>query len=275
MWPRSAFGRVQRGARFWWPPCLSEQQVVASLLQQRRHQKKADVKAIMKISRSSRSAVVLIGSALAIAAGVGAPASAEPTPSPSASPTASPQPTDEGCRPHAVSKDRSAIRFGGQVTVTLTSPATTTTFVLNAMSPDRQTRFGGRSEAPGDDQTIVWNVSPVENTRLVVNHGQLCPEEDLGVVTVTPNVSITARRNAPRDYTFSGRVLPGRGQPVALYRVDEAGRRILTARSTVAPDGTYRFDRRFTGTGRFGFFVVSGAGRTAPGASPVRSTLIY
>ena len=211
--------------------------------------------------------VVLAGNLLPEAVAAGA------TPSATPSPTSSP--VDEGCRPHTVTKDRSAIRFGESVTVTLTSSATSTVFVLNAVSPDRERRLGGRSEAPGDDERIVWTVGPTENTRLLVSHGQLCPEDDLGVVTVTPHVSIGATRKGPRDYTFTGRVLPGRGQPVALYRVEADGRRVLSARSTVRDDGTYRFDRRFTGTGRFGFVVTSGASRTAAGESAIRSTLIF
>jgi hypothetical protein len=184
-------------------------------------------------------------------------------------------PWDEGCRPHSVTRDRAAIRIGEEVVVTLTSSATSTVFVLNAVSPDRQRRLGGRSDAPGEDGTIRWTLGPTENTRLLVSHGQLCPEDDLGVVTVTPHVSIAATRTGVRDYTFTGRVLPGRGQPVALYRLEADGRRVLSGRSTVRADGTYRFDRRFTGSGRFRFVVASGASRTAAGESAPRSTLIY
>ncbi len=196
------------------------------------------------------------------------PAAVAAEPAPSASP-------DEGCRPHTVTKDRAAIRFGEKVTVTLTSSATSTVFMLNAVSPDRQRFLGGRSGNTGEDQTLTWTLGPTENTRLFVSHGQACAEDDLGVVSVSPYVSIAAKRNATRDYTFAGRVLPAKGQPVALYRVETDGRRMLTARASVRADGTYRFDRRFTGSGRFGFLIASGASRTAPVESSVRPTLIY
>lgn len=210
--------------------------------------------------------VALVAACLTVMA-LAVPATAvEPTPSPS---------PNEGCVQHTVSKDRSALRFGEPVVVAVSSAATSTVFILNAVSPDRQRFLGGRSESPGDDQTITWTVRPTENSRLLVSHGQQCAEDDLGVVTVTPYVSIAAKRNATRDYTFTGRVLPGRGQPVALYRVLPDGRRVLTARTTVRTDGTYRFDRRFTGGGRFGFLVASGASRTAAAESAIRSTLIY
>lgn len=217
----------------------------------------------------------LPGSRVALAAAAALmTATAFAAPAAAAAPSPSPSP-NEGCVQHTVSKDRSEIRFGEPVAVTVTSAATSTVFILNAVSPDRQRFLGGRSGATGDDQTITWTVRPTENTRLLVSHGQQCAEDDLGVVTVTPFVSIAAKRNAARDYTFSGRVLPGKGQPVALYRVEPDGRRVLTARSTVRADGTYRFDRRFTGSGRFGFLVASGASRTAPAESAIRSTLIY
>lgn len=185
------------------------------------------------------------------------------------------QPVDEGCRPHTVALDRTAIGIGEAVVVTLRSPATSTVFTLNATTPDRRGFLGGRSESPGEDETITWTLRPTENTRMEVRHGHLCGVDDLGVVTVTPRVSIAARRNAPRDYTFSGRVLPGRGQSVALFRVEPDGRQVLTARTTVGADGLWRVDRRFTGSGRFGFVAVVAPGRTAGAQSAVRPTVVH
>lgn len=95
-------------------------------------------------------------------------------------------------------------------------------------------------------------------------------------VDVQPVLSISALRNGPRDYTFSGRVQPARGQTVTLYRHTSTGSRVRTAQGTVRTDGTYRIDRRFTGSGRFGFSVA--VGQTAAhlaGASRVRPTVLH
>ena len=96
-------------------------------------------------------------------------------------------------------------------------------------------------------------------------------------VSVQPTVGIAAVRNAPRDYSFTGRVLPARTQRVTLWRVDPAtGKRVLTATSTVGGNGLYRFDRRFTGSGRYGFQVdVAATASNLAGKSPVRPTVVH
>lgn len=95
-------------------------------------------------------------------------------------------------------------------------------------------------------------------------------------IAVRPVLAISAVRNSARDYSFTGRVTPGRGQAVTLYRVNANDSRVLTSRSTVRPDGTYRFDRRFTGSGQFGFVATVGNSATnLAGSSPVRPTVIH
>lgn len=95
-------------------------------------------------------------------------------------------------------------------------------------------------------------------------------------IPVRPRVTIAATRSAVRSYAFTGRVLPGRGQAVSLYRVNADGSRVLTSRTTVQPDGTYRLDRRFTGSGRFGFVASVGPSATnVAGSSAVRATVIH
>ena len=91
-----------------------------------------------------------------------------------------------------------------------------------------------------------------------------------------------ARRSAPavarnRDPILAvlRRVLPARGQAVTVYR-HTADARVITGRTVVRPDGTYRFDRRFTGSGEFGFSVATGAtDRNLAGQSRVRRTVIH
>ena len=64
---------------------------------------------------------------------------------------------------------------------------------------------------------------------------------------------------------------------MTLWRVDTAtGRRVLTATSTVGANGLYRFDRRFTGSGRYGFQVdVAATDANLAGRSTVRPTVIH
>ena len=133
---------------------------------------------------------------------------------------------------------------------------------------------------------VVWTIRLGETTRLraealsdggCINGGDGSSEAVFDA-EVRPVLTIAARRNSTRDYTFTGRVLPGRGQQVVLYRTgpDGGGSRVLTARTVVRSDGTYRIDRRFSGSGRFGFYSAGEhSGTNLPGNSPVRPTLIY
>lgn len=94
-------------------------------------------------------------------------------------------------------------------------------------------------------------------------------------VQVRAVVSIAATRRSTRDYSFTGRVQPA-GGIVSIYRVESTGRRVLTSQTSVRPDGSYRVDRRFVGSGRFGFVaVVGGTDRHVGGTSPVRPTVIH
>jgi len=95
-------------------------------------------------------------------------------------------------------------------------------------------------------------------------------------VEVKHAVSIAAVRNAPRDYTFTGRVLPARGQLVTLRRYLSDGQTVIGAQTRVQPDGTYSINRRFTGSGQFGFgAAVAGTGVNLPGESRIRPTVIH
>jgi hypothetical protein len=95
-------------------------------------------------------------------------------------------------------------------------------------------------------------------------------------VAVAARVGLGAVRNGTRDYTFAGRVQPSVSSVVSLWRVDTAGRPVLTARASTSADGGYRIRRLFTGAGRFLFFTtVPTTAAADAGSSPRRSTLIY
>ena len=99
------------------------------------------------------------------------------------------------------------------------------------------------------------------------------------VLNVRTQLSLNVVRNGKQFYTFSGRALPARtgGLIVSLYRVTNDGRQILTSQTRAsAATGQYVINRRFTGTGRFGFVVRTGQDlQNAPGASNVRSLLVF
>lgn len=94
-------------------------------------------------------------------------------------------------------------------------------------------------------------------------------------VRVVPRLTLTARREAPRRYVFSGSA--GRpDQLLSLYRVDAAGRHVLTAQTRTQQDGTWRLRRSFLGSGRFGFVLrTRGDAGNEPGASAVRPTVVH
>jgi hypothetical protein len=133
----------------------------------------------------------------------------------------------------------------------------------------------------GAVRTVTWTLRLGETHRfaVVASRGDSCIGGGTGAteftIAVRPSLTIAAKRKAVRDYTFTGRVLPGRGQLVTLYRHD-GDRRVITAQSRVQPDGTYRFDRRFTGSGHFGFSVaVSTSATNLAGSSAIRPTVIH
>lgn len=204
------------------------------------------------------------------------PAMAQESPSPSPSPTAN-------CPYVEFSVDRHVIAPGETVTVTarrVAAEGQTATGTLTRLSPEPVAVVRETS----DTATVTtWPLRLGESHRFETRFDgdrSHCmplgrPSNGFLDINVQPKVSIAAVRNAPRDYSFMGRVLPGRGQLVTLYRHD-VGRRVITAQSRVQPDGSYRLDRHFTGSGRFGFSV--GVGRSSTnlaGSSVTRPTVIH
>ena len=135
------------------------------------------------------------------------------------------------------------------------------------------------AEAAGTT-TFTVRLGETHRFRVAVTSSEPCFDRPVSVDVVVPvraAVSLAAARTAPRTYAFTGRVRPAEGT-VSLYRVERTGRRVLTARADVGRDGTYRIDRRFTGSGRFGFVAVADAGssrRHSGGASRVRPTVVH
>lgn len=205
---------------------------------------------------------------------------ATPTPSPSQTPH-----SDRDCPYAEFSVDRTVIKPGETVTVTARRVVQEDQGVevqLHRFTPQPQ------DLARSDTSTatiVTWPLRLGESHSFGTRsfgtdqRGQCFPlGRPDGInfrVDVQPVISIAAKRNAVRDYTFTGRVLPARGQAVTLYRHD-GNRRIITAQGTVASDGTYRIDRRFTGSGEFGFSVaVPQSSTNLAGSSVIRPTIIH
>ena len=154
--------------------------------------------------------------------------------------------------------------------------------------PDVQTTFTLTRTAP-DPVAVVRRASGIqvpqfltvpENTSLVLaddTGNEAC--QDIPIrVNVVPTLTLGAMRNATRDYTFTGRVVPGRGQLVTLYRTnsDGTGNAVIAAQARVGASGTWRIDRRFTGSGRFGFHASVQSSRShLAGRSSNRPTVVH
>ncbi|MCW2776685.1 MAG: hypothetical protein JWN17_410 [Frankiales bacterium] len=244
----------------------------------------------------------LVLAPLALASVLAAPASAQESPTPSPTcfpppdgepgpceypPASSPTPTttphsDPACPAVEAVFPTSPVAVNEPVTITarVTDNGTPGTFTLRRYSP------GEPVEVRRSDSATVttYTVRLPETTGLAVSFSRPevidCigggPSYAQAVLAVRPALSIAATRTAVRSYSFTGRVLPGRGQAVALYRVDADGSRVLTSRTVSGSDGLYRIDRRFTGSGRFGFVATVGTTSTnVAGSSPVRPTLVH
>jgi hypothetical protein len=135
-----------------------------------------------------------------------------------------------------------------------------------------------RTGTVGSGGTITWAVRPPRNTRLYAQQ-RGCTAGASIVLGVRTTLSLAAVRNGTRNYTFYGDSLPARpgGLIVSLYRINADGSEVLTAQARAsATTGEWSLTRQFTGSGRFGFILRTGADlQNAPGASHVRPTLVY
>lgn len=127
----------------------------------------------------------------------------------------------------------------------------------------------------------AYDVRPDRNMGLYARFRDGCCTANSGTsgtvqLVVRASATLSATRKGTRDYTFTGQVRPAAGQRVTLWRVGTDGRRVLTSAGHLAADGSYRLNRRFTGSGRFGFQVDVAAGDSnAVGHSATRPTVIH
>jgi hypothetical protein len=220
-------------------------------------------------------ATLHVGAVLALVVAAPAPVSAQESPAPSPS-----SPT-RACSYVDFTFDRTRIRSGETVAVTAHRSGDGVTAELERSTPAPSALV--RSDA-SDAPTVTWTLRLGESHELSVQWVTQEPGScrPLGRpsglrqrIDVEPRISIAAKRNAPRDYTFTGRVQPAKAQTVTLYR-HEGTRRVITSQARVGPDGTYRIDRRFLGSGQFGFSVgVRESAAHLAGSSATRPTVIH
>ena len=187
--------------------------------------------------------------------------------------------TEAACGPSTVTLDRTTITATEIVGMTVrTDPGSTVD--LFAYSRPTTTYAKVRTAEVGADGVARFAVRPGGNTRLYAQ-ARGCTADllrDSVVLLVKPLVTMDVTRTGTRSYTFRGTSVPGRtgGLLLNLYRVNVDGSQVLTAQTRAAANGAWRIDRRFSGTGRFGFVVRSAPDIQNPtGQSPVRSVFIY
>ncbi|MEX2291941.1 MAG: PA domain-containing protein [Mycobacteriales bacterium] len=206
--------------------------------------------------------------------------SASATPTPTSTPHGDPAPSPLPCATTTTTLQTSTIVATGSAEVTVRTAAGSAV-ELWAYTRPSSTFQRVRTGTADADGLARFTVRPPANTRLYgVQPG--CDIDVAGqsvVLNVRTALSLFVQRNGTRDYTFTGDSLPARrgGLIVSLYRVTTDGRQVLTAQTRAdAANGQWRIDRRFTGTGRFGFVVRTGQDlQNAPGSSNVRSLLVY
>lgn len=138
--------------------------------------------------------------------------------------------------------------------------------------------------APGETATQTVVIAPTNNTKVSWSGAVYCGPTsfhgdvfaaDPTVIDVAPRLTLSAVRDAPRRYTFSGTATTP-GLVVNLYRVGADGAQVLTAQTRATPEQRWSITRSFLGSGRFGFVVRTGRTMAnAPGASAVRPTVIH
>ncbi len=212
---------------------------------------------------------------------------ATPSPSPSGSPAATSAPSSApppggGPAPSCstatgpVTLSPASIRSGSTSVVRVSGPVGSVVDLVAYTRPSTTYRTV-RTATIGTGGTADLTVRPGSNTRLYAQQ-RGCPAGPSSVLTVVSTLSLDQRRTGTRTLRFFGNSLPKRagGLSLRLYRVDAAGREVLTGRTTTDPrTGTWTITRTFTGTGRFGFLVRTGADITnAAGASAVRQVTV-
>lgn len=219
--------------------------------------------------------------ALALAA----PASAQ-----EATPTPSPQQTPHAdCYPAVLNEDGSFASMqkplpvapawgmdgeGGRTIRVKAAEPGTEVIATGYVRPNTKARELGRAVVD-KNQVATFRFSFQGNARVEFRGGG-CP---FGAEWVAPTKArlggLLARRNDVRDYSFSTFYAGPAGKVGNLYRVTSDGREVLTSRTRMVPEFV-TINRKFLGSGRFGFVLRTGNDINSAGASTnVRDTVIH
>lgn len=239
--------------------------------------------------------------ALALSLLAPAPAFAQEAATPTAGVSPSPSDTcnNESRRgPNEVTYSNPTIVAGDTVTYSLYVPGpwTKITATIGSYSWTTPSSQGGTpvvsrtdngegpfSDGEGASRSVTFR--PTTNTKISWSGTASCASNGLQanfgttnsplVVNVAPRHTIDAVRNAARDYTFTG-TSTRPGMVLNLYRVTDSGSQVLTSQTRTAPDGNWTINRKFSGSGRFGFLIRTGRDMAnAPGVSRTRDTVIH
>jgi hypothetical protein len=113
-----------------------------------------------------------------------------------------------------------------------------------------------RTGTISEDGLRNWEINPAGNTRLYAEINGRSTRSVTVNVAFAVSIGVTQRLGT---YRFTGVVRPGfTGNPVTLYRNLPGGGATVVGRAATSPSGIWRIDRRFTGSGTFGFYAVTG-----------------
>ncbi len=202
------------------------------------------------------------------------PTTAPPTTAPAttAPPTTTPP---VSCVSGPVGLPTPSVRSGSPALVRLGGTPGATVDLYAYTRPSTAYRVVRTVVVPAGGPAEVSLTAP-SNTRMYAQQ-RGCAEGPSSVLTVRSTVSVDARRTGARTYRFSGNSLPLRpeGLALALYRVTDDGREVLTARTRTDPaTGRWTLTRRFTGSGTFGFVVRTPQDLTNAAGTSSRRTVV-
>lgn len=219
-----------------------------------------------------------IATVLALSVAVLSPGTAWAQQSPSPSPT--PTPAHGNCGPVIDPTASPVPAWGldgkGGVTVTVRGGGPNGEVTLFGYTrPATEVRELARGKA-NDTGTATFPLAIQGNTRVYAVASGCAVASEHRIINVQARFGgLTARRNGPRDYTFSAFYAGPAGKVGNLYRVLPDGREVLTSQTRLAGEWPH-IRRVFTGSGRFGFVLRAGNDINSLGASStVRDTVIH
>jgi hypothetical protein len=202
---------------------------------------------------------------------------ATPTATPSETPTATPSEAPKACTRPSVQILGSEIAWGASSRALVSgTPGDRVRIDAYSRPNTTYTTVRGYQTVPASG-LLAYTFTPGSNTR-VFAVSENCGGGGTGTISVHLTVGISARRDEPLEYTFSGRVSPAavnEGRQVSLFYTGKTGQPVLKGRGYVH-DGIVSVTVTFTGAGQEDFFFASGDNLVSlDGRSTDRSTVLH